>query len=98
METLSALPFIELQKLAEDAQYNEDFRMTTPSYLAMCRKKDIVEDKALNLAKENIQDAEDLENAMNLYNDTILPNYQEQKEKASELVAKIDENSGAFTR
>ena len=41
----------------------------------MCRKKDIVEDKALNLAKENIQDAEDLENALNLYNDTILPNY-----------------------
>ena len=61
METLSALPFIELQKLAEDPQYNEDFRMTMPSYLAMCRKKDIVEDKALNLAKENIQDAEDLE-------------------------------------
>ena len=61
MEALSACPFIELQKLNDDPQYNEDFRMTTPHYLAMCRKKDIVEDKTLNLAKENIQGAEDLE-------------------------------------
>ena len=72
--------------------------MTTPHYLAMCRKKDIVEDKTLKLAKDNIQDAEELEEALGLYNDTIMPNYQEQVEKASELVAKIDESSGTFTR
>ena len=61
METLSALPMTELQKLNEDDQYNEDFRMTTPSYMAMCRKKDITEDKALTMAKENIEEADKLE-------------------------------------
>ena len=35
--------------------------MTTPSYMAMCRKKDITEDKALRMAKENIEEAEKLE-------------------------------------
>ena len=35
---------------------------------------------------------------MQIYNETILPNYQEQKEKAAECIAKIDEASGNFTR
>ena len=37
--------------------------MTTPGYLSMCRKKDIVEDKTLKLAKENIEETETLEEA-----------------------------------
>ena len=49
--------------------------MTTPSYMAMCRKKDIVEDKTLKLAKENIEDTENLEEAQQIYNETTLPNY-----------------------
>lgn len=35
---------------------------------------------------------------MQIYNETILPNYQEQKEKAAECIAKIDGASGNFTR
>lgn len=98
MNTLSALSYTELSRLHDDEQYSEDFRMTTPDYLAMCRKKDIVEDKTLKFAKDNMKEAEGLEEAQQIYNETILPNYQEQKEKASELVAKIEENSGSFTR
>ena len=77
METLSALPITELEKLKEDDQYNEDFRMTTPSYMSMCRKKDITEDKALKLAKENIEDAEKLEEVQQIYTETILPNFED---------------------
>jgi len=47
METLSALPYTELKRLNDDEQYNEDFRMTLPDYIAQCRKKDNVEDKTL---------------------------------------------------
>ena len=43
--------------------------------MAMCRKKDIVEDKTLKLAKENIEDTENLEEAQQIYNETTLPNY-----------------------
>ena len=77
METLSALPISELQKLNEDDQYNEDFRMTTPSYMSMCRKKDITEDKAQKMAKENIEEAEKLEEVQQIYTETILPNYED---------------------
>ena len=86
METLTALPYSELKRLAEDEEYADDFRMTTPGYTAMCRKKDILEDKALKLAKENIQDAEDLEGEYQIYSETVLPNYQEQKDKAAAFV------------
>ena len=52
--------------------------MTTPDYIAMCRKKDIVEDKALDHAKKNINEAKELEDALDLYKETTLPNYTEQ--------------------
>ena len=38
--------YMELKRLHDDEQYSEDFRMTTPDYVSMCRKKDIIEDKA----------------------------------------------------
>ena len=43
----------------------------------MCRKKDITEDKAQKMAKENIEDAEKLEEVQQIYNETILPNYED---------------------
>ena len=54
MDTFQALPYTELKRLADDEQYADDFRMTTPGYMSMCKKKDAVEDKCLKVAKENI--------------------------------------------
>jgi len=51
--------------------------MTTPGYLSMCRKKDIVEDKTLKLAKENIEETENFEEAQQIYTETIIPNFEE---------------------
>ena len=53
--TLGSLSYMELKRLHDDEQYSEDFRMTTPDYVAMCRKKDITEDKTLEAAKKNIK-------------------------------------------
>ena len=95
---MGALSYCELKKLHDDAQYNEDFRLTTPDYVAMCRKKDIIEDKALEHAKKNITEASELQDAMDLYENTTLPNYTEQKEKAAECVQQLDASSANFTR
>ena len=45
--------------------------------MSMCRKKDITEDKAQKMAKENIEDAEKLEEVQQIYTETILPNYED---------------------
>ena len=74
------MPYIEIKRLCEDAQYAEDFRLTTENYMSMCQKKDICEDKTLKNAKDNIQMAEDAEGESQIYSETTLPNYKEQSE------------------
>lgn len=54
-KTLGSLSYMELKRLHDDEQYSEDFRMTTPDYVSMCRKKDIIEDKTFEQAKKNIK-------------------------------------------
>ena len=88
----------ELKKLKEDDEYREDTRLTSDQYVRLCKKKDKIEDQSLELAKENIEDAEDLEGDHQIYNETSHPNYIEQRDKAKELLSQVEAKANLFSR
>ena len=66
--------------------YMEDTLKTSQSYVHLLKQKDSMEDQALALATDNIKQAEILESDLMIYNDTVHPHYDEQKEKATQLL------------
>ena len=55
----------------------------------MCKKKDALEDEALKLAADNIKMAENLEGDLQIYQETVHPHFEEQSEKATELMEQV---------
>ena len=86
-----SLSLTELKKLKEDPEYQEDATMTSSLYVRFCKLKDGIEDQTLFTANENIKDAEDLEGDLQVYNETVHPLYEEQRDKAKELAAIVQE-------
>jgi hypothetical protein len=64
--------------------------MTSQQYVKFCKLKDGIEDQALFIANENIKDAEDLEGDQSIYNETVHPLYEEQRDKAKELIVIVE--------
>ena len=50
------------------------------------------------LARDNIQTAEDMEGDIQIYTETVHPNYEEQREKSQFLVSALEEKQRIFTR
>jgi len=63
--------------------------MTSSHYVKMCKKKDAIEDEALKLATENIKMAEDLQGDLQVYQETVHPLFEENREKATHLIEQV---------
>ena len=66
--------------------YMEDTLKTSQSYVALLKHKDAMEDQALQMATDNIKQAEILEDDLQIYNETVHPHYEEQRDKANQLL------------
>lgn len=84
---MTSLSLTELKKLKEDSEYQEDTTMTSNLYVRFCKQKDGVEDQTLFTANKNIKAAEDLEGDLQVYTETVHPLYEEQRDKAKNLLA-----------
>lgn len=72
--------------------------MTSQHYTKMCKKQDSIEDQALKLATENIKVAEDLEGDLQIYTETVHPYYEEQRNKASQLLEQVEAKQQIYSR
>lgn len=75
--SLSSISLTELKRLAEDEEYQEDTRTTSANYVRVCKVKDNLEDQTLKVATENLRTAEDLEGDLQIYQETVHPNFAE---------------------
>ena len=98
ISSLQSISLTELQKLADDEEYQEDTRTTSTNYVRVCKAKDNIEDQALKTATENIRGAEDLEGDIQIYTETVHPLYLEQSQKAQALCQQIEQRQGQFNR
>ena len=71
------MPITELQRLKDDEEYRNDTTFSMQVTMKMLKKKDMIEDKTAKKAKDNIDNAERLIGDIEVYNETIHPNYTE---------------------
>ena len=88
--SLDSISLTELKRLADDDEYSDDTLMTSNAFLTMCKKKDNVEDETLRLANENIKLAEQLEQDSKNYIENVNPLFEEQREKAAQMLEQIE--------
>ena len=98
VNSLASISLTELQRLKDDNQYQEDFTMTSSHFVKMVKKVDQIEDEALKLATENVKLTEDLEGDLQVYQETVHPLYEEQCEKANQLVGQFEAKQQVYSR
>lgn len=98
MTGLEALPISEIEKLNIDEQYREDTIFTMPVVMQIEKKQHAIEDETLKMAKENIKKAELAVGDLEVYEETIHPNFVELQEKAQTHLGKIEEKLDNFSR
>ena len=72
--------------------------MTSNNYIKACKTKDNIEDETLKLATNNIKMAEDLEGDLQIYQETVHPHYEENRDKCLGLISQLEEKQGMFSR
>ena len=95
---LESMPITELQRLKDDEEYRNDTTFSMQVTMKMLKKKDMIEDKTAKKAKDNIDNAERLIGDIEVYNETIHPNYTEIQSKAQEILAEHGDTFQSFTR
>ena len=71
---------------------------TSQSYVHLLKHKDGIEDAAIKLASDNIKMAESLEEDLQIYNETVHPHFEEQRDKAKDLVEQLEAKSQTYSR
>ena len=66
--------------------------------MQMQKKQDVIEDKTVNKAKDNITTAEDMIGDIQLYEETVHPNFEDKKQQANEILEQHGDTINSFNR
>merc|ERR1719469_1838211 len=96
--SLASISLTELKRHADDDEYSDNTLMSSNAYLTMCKKKDGIEDETLKLANENIKLAEQLEQDHKNYTENVNPLFEEQRDRAGQMLELIEAKQGELSR